>query len=127
MAFEKSLDLIRLAVMAAARHKGVNLVDVVEVPRDKQGEFGVSQRTALRMIRGLEMAFPGVVWSTDRERRRWWKLCGTTSCACRVGVLSCPSRTGRAENHVRKAIAVRGSFAASTSTPPQQLSVVKRL
>lgn len=67
MAFEKSLDLIRLAEMAAARHNGVSLADVVE-------EFGVNQRTAQRMIRGLEMAFPSVVWSTDRERRRWWKL-----------------------------------------------------
>jgi len=67
----KSLDLIRLAEMAAARHNGVSLDDVVE-------EFGVNQRTAQRMIRGLEMAFPGMVWSTDRERRRWWKLRDTT-------------------------------------------------
>ena len=52
-AFVKSLDLIRLAEMAAARHNGVSLVDVVE-------EFGVNQRTAQRMIRGLEMAFPGL-------------------------------------------------------------------
>lgn len=71
MAFEKSLDLIRLAEMAASRHNGVSLVDVVE-------EFGVNPRTAQRMIRGLEMAFPSVVWSTDRERRRWWKLSDTT-------------------------------------------------
>jgi len=69
--FMKSLDLICVAQMAASRHKGVSLVDVVE-------EFGVNPRTAQRMIRGLETAFPSVVWSTDRERRRWWKLSDTT-------------------------------------------------
>lgn len=31
-------------------------------------------RTAQRMIRGLEAAFPSVEFSTDRDRRRWWKL-----------------------------------------------------
>lgn len=71
MAFEKSLDLIRLAEMAAARHQGISLADVVE-------EFRVNQRTAQRMIRGLEMAFPSVRYTTDRERRRWWKLGDTT-------------------------------------------------
>jgi predicted DNA-binding transcriptional regulator YafY len=67
MAFEKSLDLMRLAEMAAARHKGVSLVEV-------SAEFGVNLRTAQRMIRGLEEAFPSVEFSTDQDRRRWWKL-----------------------------------------------------
>jgi len=67
MAFEKSLDLMRLAEMAAARHKGVSLVEV-------SAEFGVNLRTAQRMIRSLEAAFPSVEFSTDRDRRRWWKL-----------------------------------------------------
>ncbi len=67
MAFEKSLDLMRLAEMAAARHKGVSLVEV-------SAEFGVNLRTAQRMIRGLEEAFPSVEFSTDHDRRRWWKL-----------------------------------------------------
>lgn len=67
MAFEKTLDLMRLAEMAAARHKGVSLVEV-------SAEFGVNQRTAQRMIRGLEEAFPSVEFSTDQDRRRWWKL-----------------------------------------------------
>jgi len=67
MAFEKSLDLMRLAEMAAARHKGVCLVEVSK-------EFGVNLRTAQRMIRGLEAAFPSIEFSTDRDRRRWWKL-----------------------------------------------------
>ncbi len=67
MAFEKTLDLMRLAEMAAARHKGVCLVEV-------SAEFGVNLRTAQRMIRGLEEAFPSVEFSTDQDRRRWWKL-----------------------------------------------------
>jgi len=67
MAFEKTLDLMRLAEMAAARHKGVCLVEVSK-------EFGVNLRTAQRMIRGLEAAFPSVEFSTDHDRRRWWKL-----------------------------------------------------
>ena len=67
MAFEKTLDLMRLAQMAAARHKGVCLVEV-------SAEFGVNLRTAQRMIRGLEEAFPSVEFSTDQDRRRWWKL-----------------------------------------------------
>ena len=67
MAFEKTLDLMRLAEMAAARHKGVSLVEV-------SAEFGVNLRTAQRMIRGPEAAFPSVEFSTDQDRRRCWKL-----------------------------------------------------
>jgi predicted DNA-binding transcriptional regulator YafY len=67
MAFEKSLSLLRLAEMAAARHRGVSLLDVME-------EFDVNQRTAQRMMRGLEAAFTSVVHSIDDDRRKWWKL-----------------------------------------------------
>jgi predicted DNA-binding transcriptional regulator YafY len=67
MAFEKSLSLLRLAEMAAARHQGVCLLDVME-------EFAVNQRTAQRMMRGLEAAFASVVHSIDDDRRKWWKL-----------------------------------------------------
>ena len=67
MAFEKSLELMRLAEMAASRHHGISLVDVTQ-------EFDVNLRTAQRMIRRLEAAFPSVEFSTDKERRRWWKL-----------------------------------------------------
>ena len=67
MAFETTLDLMRLAEMAAARHKGVSLVEV-------SAEFDVNLRTAQRMIRGPEEAFPSVEFSTDQDRRRWWKL-----------------------------------------------------
>ena len=70
MAFEKSFALMRLAEMAAARHRGVCLLDVMQ-------EFEVNQRTAQRMVRGLELIFPSVVCSTDADRRRWWKLIDT--------------------------------------------------
>ena len=55
---------------AAARHKGVPLVEV-------SAEFGVNLRTGQRMIRGLEAAFPSVEFSTDQDRWRWWKLSDT--------------------------------------------------
>jgi len=41
MAFKKTLDLMRLAEMAAARHKGMCLVEV-------SAEFGVNLRVAQR-------------------------------------------------------------------------------
>ena len=59
VAFEKTLDLMRLAEMAAPRHKGVSLVEV-------NSEFSVNLRTAQRMMRGLEAAFPSVGFSTDQ-------------------------------------------------------------
>lgn len=71
MAFEKSFALMRLAEMAAARHSGVCLLDVME-------EFEVNQRTAQRMVRGMELIFPSVICSTDDDRRRWWKLTDST-------------------------------------------------
>jgi len=71
MAFEKSLALMRLAEMSAVRYRGVSLADIME-------EFDVNQRTAQRMIRGLELVFPDLEYSTDEDRRRWWKLKDTT-------------------------------------------------
>lgn len=67
MAFEKSFALMRLAEMAAARHRGVSLTDVMD-------EFEVNQRTAQRMMRGFEAIFPNVLSSIDADRRKWWKL-----------------------------------------------------
>ena len=58
---------MRLAEMAAARHCGVSLQDVMD-------EFQVNHRTAQRMMRGLESIFPTVSHSTDDERRKRWKL-----------------------------------------------------
>lgn len=71
MAFRKAQDLMRLAEMAGSRHRGVSLKDVCEA-------FGVNQRTAQRMMREFEEAFPSYVCATDQERRRWWKLTDTT-------------------------------------------------
>lgn len=67
MSFEKSLDLLRLADMAAARHGGVSLRDITE-------EFGCNQRTAQRMIRALETTFDHVSYRVDSDMRRWWTL-----------------------------------------------------
>ena len=71
MAFRKAQDLMRLAEMAGARYRGVCLNDVSDT-------FGVNQRTAQRMMREFEEAFPAYICSTDRDRRRWWKLSDTT-------------------------------------------------
>lgn len=71
MAFRKAQELMRLAEMAGSRYRGICLSDVSEA-------FGVNQRTAQRMMREFEETFPSYICSTDRERRRWWKLSDTT-------------------------------------------------
>ncbi len=71
MSFQKAHDLLRLAQLAAARHKGITLPEIAQ-------EFGVNTRTAQRMVRAMESLFPNVTYSTDSERRRWWKLHDTT-------------------------------------------------
>ena len=67
MAFRKAQELMRLAEMAGSRYRGVCLNDVCDA-------FSVNQRTAQRMMREFEEAFPAVLRSADRDRRRWWKL-----------------------------------------------------
>lgn len=67
MAFRKAQDMVRLAEIAGARHRGVCLNDVCET-------FSVNQRTAQRMMRDFETAFPSYIRTTDQDRRRWWKL-----------------------------------------------------
>lgn len=67
MSFGKSLDLMRLAEMAAGRRKGICVNDIVD-------ELDVNQRTAQRMLRGLELAFPGLKAVEGPGRRRYWKL-----------------------------------------------------
>ncbi|MCF1708692.1 WYL domain-containing protein [Tabrizicola sp. J26] len=71
MSLSKAKDLLRLAEMAAARHAGVSLADIVE-------EFDADHRTAQRMTKALEDAFPGVEIRTDADRRRRWKLRDTS-------------------------------------------------
>lgn len=63
----KALKLMRLAEEAAARPGGISLVQIT-------GIFGVNLRTAQRMTRALETAFPMVQTHTDRDRRKWWQL-----------------------------------------------------
>lgn len=68
MSYSNGLQLLRLADIAAARHLGVTLEDVCE-------EFGCSPRTAQRMMRALEDAFPNAVTIlTSEDRRRRWRV-----------------------------------------------------
>ena len=67
MSFAKAVDLLRLAEMAGARYAGVSLADIEE-------EFAVDRRTAQRMTKALEAAFPQTETQTDAERRKYWKL-----------------------------------------------------
>lgn len=67
MPFAKAQDLLRLAQMAAARHRGISLEDIC-------AEFRVSHRTAQRMTEALDATFPNVTKRDDAERRRYWRL-----------------------------------------------------
>lgn len=67
MSFEKALDLLKLAEMAAARHMGVSLAEISE-------EFGCTYRTAQRMTRALEQSFMGVITHTDADQRKYWTV-----------------------------------------------------
>lgn len=71
MSFRKAQELLKLAQLAASRHRGVSLPDISQ-------EFGVNTRTAQRMVRAMQSTFPSVTFSTDSDRRRWWKLRDTT-------------------------------------------------
>ena len=51
MSFWKAEQLLALATLAAARHAGVTIDDVIE-------RFSVSKRTAQRMLRTLEAHSP---------------------------------------------------------------------
>lgn len=66
MSYSNALSLLRLADLAAARHLGVTLEEVCE-------EFACSPRTAQRMMRAIEEAFPNAidVMTADDRRRRW--------------------------------------------------------
>lgn len=68
MSYSNALQLLRLADLAASRHLGVSLEEVCE-------EFNCSERTAQRMMRALEEAFPiSVAVKTSDDRRRRWRL-----------------------------------------------------
>lgn len=63
----KAIDIMRLAEVAAAQADGISLVQITET-------FGVNLRTAQRMSKALEAAFPMIETHIDRDRRKWWKL-----------------------------------------------------
>ncbi|SIS74521.1 helix-turn-helix transcriptional regulator [Phaeovulum vinaykumarii] len=67
MSFAKATDLLRLAEMASATYEGVSLSDI-------ETSFGVDRRTAQRMTRALETAFPHCRTRTDDSRRKYWKI-----------------------------------------------------
>ncbi|MBI1173131.1 WYL domain-containing protein [bacterium] len=67
MSFQKASDLLRLAEMATSRYSGVSLIDIEQ-------EFSVDRRTAQRMTKALEDAFPNCTSRTDEERRKFWKI-----------------------------------------------------
>jgi predicted DNA-binding transcriptional regulator YafY len=69
MSFNKAVDLLRLAELAAGRHLGVGLAEIEEI-------FEVDRRTAQRMTKALEAVFPDVETQTDAERRKYWKIAG---------------------------------------------------
>jgi len=66
MSFAKAEDLINLATLAS-RFMGVTIDDVLE-------KYGVSKRTAQRMLHTLEDTFPNTVTSYDEEGRKRWRL-----------------------------------------------------
>ena len=63
MAYWKAEQLLALALMAAARHAGVTLDDVIE-------RFAVSKHTAQRMLRTLEAQFADTTAAVDGEGRQ---------------------------------------------------------
>jgi predicted DNA-binding transcriptional regulator YafY len=65
----KASRLNELATMVAAHRMGVRLDHVVE-------RFGVSRRTAQRMMRILEDGFPGTQTGIDHEGRKVWRISG---------------------------------------------------
>lgn len=67
MSFSKAQDLVRLARMAAARHRGISLEEI-------SAEFGVSHRTAQRMTDALESSFGNVLIEDGEDRKRRWRL-----------------------------------------------------
>jgi len=67
MSFWKAEQLLSLATLVAARHTGVTLDDVIE-------RFGISKRTAQRMLRAMEAQFPDTNVTIDNEGRKRWHL-----------------------------------------------------
>lgn len=67
MSFAKAEQLLALAAMTAANHRGVTIADVVD-------RFAVSKRTAQRMLRALENQFPSTTTAVDDVGHKRWLL-----------------------------------------------------
>jgi predicted DNA-binding transcriptional regulator YafY len=67
MSFEKAQQLLELATFVAARRLGVTLDDVGE-------RFGISRRTAQRIMHALEAQFPDTESGFDEEGYKRWRL-----------------------------------------------------
>ena len=67
MSFEKAQQLLELATFVAARRSGVTLDDVGE-------RFGISRRTAQRIMHALEAQFPDSESGFDEDGRKRWRL-----------------------------------------------------
>lgn len=67
MSFIKAEQLLTLATMAVGRHMGVSLEEITAA-------FGVTKRTAQRMIQALERQFPDVEVSFADGGRKYWRL-----------------------------------------------------
>jgi len=67
LSFYKAEQLMELATLMAARHRGVTLDHVTE-------RFSCSRRTAQRMLRTLERQFPDTAQIDDEDGRRRWRL-----------------------------------------------------
>lgn len=67
MSFWKAEQLLALATLAASRHQGISLDDVID-------RFKVSKRTAQRMLHTLEAQFPDALTFQDDEGRKRWSL-----------------------------------------------------
>ena len=69
MSFSKAEQLIQLATLVSSRRLGMTLEDVCE-------EFGISHRTAQRMMRALELQFSDVETFYGDDNRKRWRMAG---------------------------------------------------
>ena len=67
MSFEKAQQLLDLATFVASRRLGVTLDDVGE-------RFGISRRTAQRILHALEAQFPDTESGFDQDGHKRWRL-----------------------------------------------------
>lgn len=67
MSYLKADQLMQLATLLSSRHMGVTL-DIV------REQFGVSHRTAQRMMRAIEQQFPEVQTTTDEDGYKRWRI-----------------------------------------------------